>query len=159
MRLWHKDLIPVLPRQQLLGQWRECCLIAKNIAENGTPNHILVNKIMNYPLEHFYQYCIDIEEEMDSRGYNANLGKIYDQLLKIVDKSFFLPWYEYVKPFSNEMFSTWHTNKYLTQCFYNLQEKYDCGGIPYDEWALVLKMYLDRQEQANKYLERVLLDT
>lgn len=25
MRLWHKDLIPYLPRQQLLGQWRECC--------------------------------------------------------------------------------------------------------------------------------------
>ena len=37
MRLWHKDLIYVLPRQQLLGQWRECCLIAKNIAEKGTP--------------------------------------------------------------------------------------------------------------------------
>jgi uncharacterized protein (TIGR02328 family) len=33
MRLWHKDLISVLPRQQLLGQWRECCLIARNIAE------------------------------------------------------------------------------------------------------------------------------
>ena len=39
MRLWHKDLISVLPRQQLLGQWRECCLIARNIAEKNTPNH------------------------------------------------------------------------------------------------------------------------
>ena len=49
MRCWHKDLISVLPKQQLLGQWRECCLIAKNIAEQGTPNHILVNRIFNYP--------------------------------------------------------------------------------------------------------------
>ena len=33
MRLWYKYLIGVLPQKQLLGQWRECCLIAKNIAE------------------------------------------------------------------------------------------------------------------------------
>ena len=36
MRLWHKDLIPLLPRQQLVGQWRECCLIAKQIAAKET---------------------------------------------------------------------------------------------------------------------------
>ena len=47
MRLWHKDLIPYLPRQQLLGQWRECCCIVRNIAMLGTPNHILVNKVMD----------------------------------------------------------------------------------------------------------------
>lgn len=28
MRLWHKDLIPALPRKQLLGQWRELCAIS-----------------------------------------------------------------------------------------------------------------------------------
>ena len=33
MRLWHKDLITVLPRQQLIGQWRECCSIAKKLAK------------------------------------------------------------------------------------------------------------------------------
>ena len=46
MRLWHKDLIPALPRKQLLAQWRECCAIASNIAKKGTPNHILVNKVL-----------------------------------------------------------------------------------------------------------------
>ena len=56
MRLWHKELIPYLPRQQLLGQWRECCAIAKSIAETGTPNHVLVNKIMEYPKPHFVLY-------------------------------------------------------------------------------------------------------
>ena len=64
MRLWHKDLIPFLPRMQILGQWRECCLIAKSISENGTPNHILVNKIMDYPIEHFYRYTSDISDEI-----------------------------------------------------------------------------------------------
>ena len=48
MRLWHVDLIDVLPRKQLLSQWRECCAIAKSIADKGTPNHILVNKITDY---------------------------------------------------------------------------------------------------------------
>ena len=40
MRLWHYKLIPYLPKNQLLGQYRECCAIIKNIADNGTPNHI-----------------------------------------------------------------------------------------------------------------------
>lgn len=52
MRLWHKDLIQILPKNQLLSQWRECCCIAKNIAIN----HILVNKIMDYGIAHFYSY-------------------------------------------------------------------------------------------------------
>ena len=49
MRLWHKDLIGVLPQKQLVSQWRECCAIVRNIAVNGSPNHIPVNKVMDYP--------------------------------------------------------------------------------------------------------------
>lgn len=28
-------------------------------------------------------------------------------------------------------------NRYLTQCFFNLQEKYDCGGITDEEWGQI----------------------
>ena len=52
MRLWHKDLIKVLPNNQLIGQWRECCAIAVNIKNKGFPNHILVNRIMDYKRSH-----------------------------------------------------------------------------------------------------------
>lgn len=38
MRLWHKDLIPVLPRKQLLGQWLECC---ERLDERTIPNSML----------------------------------------------------------------------------------------------------------------------
>ena len=38
MRLWHRDLIHYLPRQQLIAQWRECYAIASNIANKGTIN-------------------------------------------------------------------------------------------------------------------------
>lgn len=69
MRLWHKDLIPVLPRQQLLGQWRECCAIMSNIAKKGTPNHVLVNKVMDYNHDHFYTYALHVKDEMRKRGY------------------------------------------------------------------------------------------
>ena len=48
MRLWHTSLIPVLPREHLVAQWRECSAIAGKIQTSGTPNHVLVNFIMNY---------------------------------------------------------------------------------------------------------------
>ncbi len=130
MRLWHKDLISVLPRQQLLGQWRECCLIAKNIAEKGTPNHLLVNKIMDYPIEHFWFYTNNVSFEMRMRGYQ-------------VDEERFLKWYRQIGPAfgevieSEDIFKDWHNNRYLIQCLYNLQEKYDCGGITDEEWKII----------------------
>lgn len=34
MRLWHESLIEVLPRQQLLGQWRELNSIYKVCQEH-----------------------------------------------------------------------------------------------------------------------------
>ena len=30
MRLWHEQLIPLLPKNQLLGQHRECCALRGN---------------------------------------------------------------------------------------------------------------------------------
>ena len=123
MRLWHKDLIPVLPKQQLLGQWRECCLIAKNIAEKGTPNHLLVNKILDYPIEHFFRYGIRVVNEMERRGYKVDLYK-------------FIRWFDRLSAEREyeDIFDTWHNDRYLKQCYYNLQEKYDCGGITQAEW-------------------------
>ena len=129
MRLWHKDLISVLPRQQLLGQWRECCLIAKNIAEKGTPNHLLVNRIMDYPIEHFISYGKYIFEEMKDRGYKCDWISFEKWLPYRTECQY--PISKYV------LFSTWHNDRYLTQCLFNLQEKYDCGGIPKEEWEKI----------------------
>jgi uncharacterized protein (TIGR02328 family) len=138
MRLWHKDLIPVLPRQQLLGQWRECCLIAKNIAEKGTPNHILVNKIMEYPIEHFIAYTSFVREEMLARGYKCK-GENFTK--------YFKPWNSFVI-YYEDVFSNWHNHRYFDQCYYNLQEKYDCGGISEREWKTI-------QETKHEYWKKV----
>lgn len=130
MRLWHKDLIKVLPRQQLLGQWRECCLIAKEIKEKGTPNHLLVNKIMDYPIEDFYLYIDAVWIEMIARGYYADLFCICKYFPEFRNKT-------HIDCRRKDYFKDWHNDRYLKQCYYNLQEKYDCGGITKEEWILI----------------------
>lgn len=127
MRLWHKNLIPVLPEKQLLAQWRECCCIARNIWVNGTPNHLLVNPVMDYPLDHLWSYGNRIYVEMAFRGFSADLSKLAKYFLNEAQK---------LSPMSR-IWPSWHTNRYLLQCYYNLQEKYDRGGILKAEWEKV----------------------
>lgn len=123
MRLWHKDLIKVLPRQQLLSQWSECCTIARNIWMNATPNHILVNKVQDYPITHLQFYANMIAEEMKRRGYKCD----FKRFTKWFDVPFDSVTYE-------NLFCNWHNMRYLIQCYHNLEEKYDCGGITQEEW-------------------------
>lgn len=35
----------------------------------------------------------------------------------------------------------WHNDRYLIQCYYNLQEKYDCGAISPDKFQMVENRY------------------
>lgn len=60
MRMWHKSLVSVLPMHQLTNQWRDCCTIAKNIANLGTPNFLLVNKVLEYSDADFIAYTMII---------------------------------------------------------------------------------------------------
>lgn len=126
MRLWSYQLLPYLPRLYLIGQWRECCCIARNITVNGAPNHILVNKIMDYPIEHFIAYTTLVKQEMQKRGYKCDVSR-------------FTKWLEWdaFKILKNEIFEDWHNDRYLKQCLYNLEEKYDCGGISQEEWNII----------------------
>lgn len=56
MRIWHTFLIDVLPREQLIAAWRELSAIAGSIQKNGTPNHLLVNFVLDYDYDHFISY-------------------------------------------------------------------------------------------------------
>lgn len=126
MRLWHKDLIQVLPRQQLLGQWRECCCIAKNLEEHGTPNHILVNRLLDYPEANFNVYTSAIYEEIIKRHYKCDWNKFAKWRINR-NRDWDL----------KDIFTEWHNQRYFIQCYYNLQEKYDCGGITEKEWKII----------------------
>lgn len=128
MRLWHTDLIPVLPRQQLLGQWRELNSIFK--LKN---RHILINFVYDYPIEHLMEYSRRIIKEFERRDYRINKLNYYRYFAFIyydndIDKSF-----------PEKM-----TDRYLRQCYYNLQEKHDCGGITDEEWKKIEEVCKDR---------------
>lgn len=129
MRLWHKNMICVLPREQLVAQWRELSAIASNIKNKGTPNHILVNKVMNYPMNHFITYAAAIRAEMTRRGYRT-MNSVWDKITSVVDGDF------QILPIS-EIYKEWMNNLYWTICYYNLKEKWMCGGINNTDWQKI----------------------
>ena len=134
MRLWHKDLIEVLPREQLIAQWRELSAIAGNINEKGTPNHILVNKVMDYEFWHFTSYAYHVRAEMTKRGYKT-MEKVWNKICS-VDEGYtgtILP--------IDYLYCNWHNDRYFEQCYCNLQEKYDCGGIREEDWNKIQSLY------------------
>lgn len=142
MRLWHYRLISVLPDLQLLSQWRELIAIASRINRLGFPNHILVNRVMEFSPKEFLSYADMIVTEMKNRNYEVkeNLINTMTSMINSNASKFskaFVDDESIKKPFKD-----WHNYRYLTQCFYNLQEKYDCGRINHTDWEQILKFYL-----------------
>ncbi|API93647.1 hypothetical protein J32TS6_09140 [Virgibacillus pantothenticus] len=66
MRLWHEKLITKLPRQQLLGQHRECCALRGN---GWGKKHATVNYLFYYSPYRLFLYHQLIMDEMKTRGY------------------------------------------------------------------------------------------
>lgn len=126
MRLWHKSILTVLPDMQMRALWRECVCIAVNIVANDTPNHMLVNKIMDYDMAHFNTYIYLVYSEMKRRGYNVRKDSV-DKINKLIGDNPCMVDFD-------RLYANWHNDRYLKQCYYNLQEKFDCNGIPVAEW-------------------------
>lgn len=136
MRLWHKDLVSYLPRKQLVAQWRECCAICSNWANKGTPNHLLVNKVLKYPSIHFMEYTRLVVSEMMDRGYKLN-PRVMENFVNNYDCFGVSSETIIGARVERIIFEGWHNDRYLKQCLYNLQEKYDCGGISEEEWKVL----------------------
>lgn len=127
MRLWHKDIVEYLPRQQLLGQWRELNLIYREIKVNGRVNHILVNYV-NDDIESFYAYTNIVLNALTMRGYKVKPNELVENAR------------QYLKSENIKIpFEEIHNDRYLRQCLLNLQEKYDRGGITEKEWYYVFQ--------------------
>ena len=148
MRLWHKDLISVLPDKHHLAQWRELCAIVGSIDKKGTPNHSLVNKVLKYPPIHFIMYTNVVIEEMRSRGFVVS-ESAYTMMASLLNKNLnqldsFT--YQYVPESISDIYKDWHNKRYFTQCFFNLQEKYDCGMISNEEYRKLTDKYMEELE-------------
>lgn len=133
MRLWHYKLIPYLPDKQLRGQWREIALIKKALDE-GTLNHCIVNRVKDYPKEHFIRYTQIVADEMHRRGFKADWFALWrGEWGKFPITAIHIP--------DGELFGAWHNTRYLIQCYMNLEEKYDCGAITQDEFLRLSEGY------------------
>lgn len=133
MRLWHKSMIKFLPDMQLKGQWRECALIADGIQKNGTPNHLLVNKIMEYPMDDLLSYCRLVRKEMVKRGFIITRQSDFRMELLGTYRPVETP------------FDGWHNKEYLRICMSNLFEKHKYGigksRISDEEWETLCRGY------------------
>lgn len=69
MRLWHQDLIPALPRQQLPGQHRECAALRGG---GWGKKHATVDYVFNYSPYRLYAYHQLVIDEMKARGYHPD---------------------------------------------------------------------------------------
>ena len=130
MRLWHTELISILPREQLVAQWRELSAIAGAIQKNGTPNHLLVNFVLEYDFDHFISYASFVRAEMTRRGYRT-MNNVMDKIKSLK------PDFNYLS--FDEIYPNKMNKSYATICWFNLYEKFLCGGISKEDWKKIEK--------------------
>ena len=128
MRLWHQDLIPLLPRQQLLGQHRECCALRG--AGWGRP-HSVVNYVFTHDPSYLVVYHYLIIEEMERRGYHPDRtwdnpnwrGKNLGEQAGWVDKNEVEDLWLNINQMKNVIIYPEHNSEYLEECLNNLKNK------------------------------------
>lgn len=133
MRLWHEALIPHLPRQQLLGQHRECCALRGN---GWGKKHSTVDYVFKHPFEWLVAYHYKVMQEMLYRGYSPNDSwfdpayrgshcepYVYPKIeIRSVGeyKSLVVPCGEDI---ASQFIYPEHYDKYLKECLDNLEKK------------------------------------
>jgi uncharacterized protein (TIGR02328 family) len=127
MRLWHIDLIPYLPKSQLVAQWRELNSIFKK-----QDKHILINYIYDYTKFYIKDYTIKVMQEMFNRKIKIRSYENYNDYF-IEDN---------ITGNHNLRFKE-HNKEYLTICYYNLKEKYLRGQKDFtdDVWKRLNEFY------------------
>lgn len=115
-RLYHYELIPFLPNELLLRTLDTLYDIM-----NIKPKDDLINYVYDYELADLWCYTRLVTKEMHKRQLEISswflhmvevcFGKMLDNLDKI--------------EISSNPFSEHHTNRYLIQCFFDIQERFD----------------------------------
>ena len=123
MRLWHQSLIFKLPRQQLLGQHRECCALR---GKGWGKKHSVVDYVFTHIPERLVAYHCLVMDEMKRRGYkpdeiwrNPNWrGKVLAEDKNWCQEELVDIWYHY-----NGTIYPEHNDSYLKECIDNLADK------------------------------------
>jgi uncharacterized protein (TIGR02328 family) len=101
----------LLPKSQLLAQWRELNSIFKK-----QDKHILINYVYEYDKKDLLFYSKLVIKELEKRNIKIKSWENYHKYL----------WGTFCDDVKDP-FKRHHNTQYLIQCFYNLQEKYDRG--------------------------------
>ena len=133
LRLWHYKLIPVLPKEMLVSQWRECIAI-KRQWEKGTLKHRLVSYVMDYDKKVFREYTRLVIKEMNNRNINCQ-EKYFNEIIDFCGLSL-----------TTEKYKE-HNDRYFKQCYYNLEEKHDRGIISDEEWKPINDLYWELNDK------------
>lgn len=125
MRLWHQKLLPYLPRQQLLGQHRECCALRGN---GWGKKHKIVDYVFTHNPAKLVAYHYLVMDEMKRRGYKPDTTWYYCNYRGST--------LGYTEPFvfcddillqlytnSSDIIYDEHNDAYLQECIENLRGK------------------------------------
>lgn len=106
MRLWHIDLIPYLPKSQLIAQWRELNSIFKK-----QDKHILINYVYNYSKEYLLNYSCKVINQLYTMNYKLNMINFNNYFGETALKH----WIDI-----EDLTFAEHNEEYLTICYWNL---------------------------------------
>lgn len=116
MRLWHEKMIHLLPRNQLLGQHRECCALR---GKGWGRKHSTVDYVFTYSPYHLYKYHTLVMDEMGKRGYKVSK--------EWLDKNYrgksLEPYENLEEQTLNDPIYKEHDRDYMIECIENLKEK------------------------------------
>lgn len=130
MRLWHKDMLPILPRLQLLSQHREVCALR---GKGWGKRHSTIDYIFKHHPDYLYNYHLKVQEEMVNRGYTIEPNWLYPSWRgKRLKHDFDFCTGEIIADYPE------HNDHYLKECLYNLIEKIE----------------IDRLDKTGKYTEQ-----
>ena len=116
MRLWHEQIIHLLPKNQLLGQHRECCALRGN---GWNKKHKTVDYVFTYSPYNLFIYHSKIMDEMEKRGYRVSIewrdknyrGQKAESYSNLEETNISTPIYKE------------HNDEYLQECIENLAIK------------------------------------
>ena len=120
MRLWHEKLIPLLPRQQLLGQHRECAALRGN---GWGKKHSTVDYVFTHKIEYLIAYHKKVIDEMERRGYKPD--KTWKNPLyrgKKLGNDISISVLEVIVNYKYKKYPE-HNDSYLQECLLNLEGK------------------------------------
>lgn len=134
MRIWHYRLLPYLPELQFKGQLRELVAIMHDWRDKGKTNHILINRVMEYPRADLASYAWNYAELYYKR-FRKSHQKTVKEFVEFACGSY--------NPYP---FEGWHDDGYLRVCMANLYEKHFYGvgksRISDEEWAVLADGYM-----------------